>query len=190
MLCLCELFALNKFQMFTLTGWYVVPIVWLPITAFLFCRSAAQFSGIYTPVFEPPSVFAATPVAYAQTLTCFFIGNIIWTLLEYTLHRFLFHIDEWLPDHPYFLTLHFLLHGVHHYLPMDKYVQRRLDPSTTDMFRWRLVMPPVLFFALSYPFTQLAHALFGMPIANGIIAGSFAMCMESQSWAYSSADIA
>lgn len=39
-------------------------------------------------------------------------------ILEYTMHRFLFHIDEHLPDHPAALTLHFLLHGIHHYIPV------------------------------------------------------------------------
>lgn len=41
--------------------------------------------------------------------------------------------------------MHFTLHGIHHYLPMDKY---------------RLVMPPTLFLALVGPFWKLAHALF------------------------------
>jgi 4-hydroxysphinganine ceramide fatty acyl 2-hydroxylase len=63
-----------------------------------------------------------TSDAVMKTGICFLIGNIIWTLLEYGMHRFLFHIDELLPDRPAFLTLHFLLHGIHHYLPMDKYV--------------------------------------------------------------------
>jgi hypothetical protein len=49
-----------------------------------------------------------------------------------------------LPDNRVGLTLHFLLHGIHHYLPMDKY---------------RLVMPPTLFVALAAPFWKLAHAL-------------------------------
>ncbi|KAH7105184.1 oxidoreductase [Auriculariales sp. MPI-PUGE-AT-0066] len=155
-----RLFGPAYLEMFTLTGWYVVPIVWLPIAAFLFFRSAAQFAGIYTSVLEPPSVFAASSAAYAQTGTCWAIGVVIWTLLEYLLHRFLFHLDDYLPDHPYFLTLHFLLHGVHHYLPMD---------------RWRLVMPPILFFVLSYPFTRLAHLVFSMPVANGLVAGAFTM---------------
>lgn len=39
--------------------------------------------------------------------------------------------------------------------------------------RLRLVMPPLLFFVLSYPFTQLGHLLFPKSIANGIIAGAF-----------------
>jgi 4-hydroxysphinganine ceramide fatty acyl 2-hydroxylase len=34
-------------------------------------------------------------------------------------------------------------------------------------------MPPLLFTVLSYPFTQLGHALFPAAIANGIIAGAF-----------------
>lgn len=53
-------------------------------------------------------------------MLCFFFGNFFWTVLEYGMHRFLFHIDDILPDHPVFLTLHFLLHGIHHYMPMDR----------------------------------------------------------------------
>ena len=102
--------------------------------------------------------------AFAKTMMCFFFGNLVWTILEYTLHRFLFHVDYYLPDAPWALTLHFLLHGVHHYLPMD---------------RLRLVMPPLLFFVLSYPFTQLAHVLFPTAMANGTIAGAFAFCKWS-----------
>lgn len=43
------------------------------------------------------------------------------------------------------ITTHFLLHGIHHYLPMDKL---------------RLVMPPTLFVALATPFYKLAHTVF------------------------------
>lgn len=74
------------------------------------------------------------------------------------MHRFLFHIDEYLPDKPAFLTLHFLMHGIHHYLPMD---------------RLRLVMPPTLFTILQFPFTQLAYVIFPASVSNGIIAGAF-----------------
>ena len=88
----------------------------------------------------------------------FVMGNIIWTLLEYTLHRFLFHVDYYLPDTNWAMLLHFLLHGIHHYLPMD---------------RLRLVMPPTLFFALETPFTNIAHLILPAPVANGIIAGAF-----------------
>lgn len=107
-----------------------------------------------------PELALATPsqAAFASTMACFFAGNVIWTILEYTLHRFLFHVDYYLPDAPWALMLHFLLHGIHHYLPMD---------------RLRLVMPPTLFLALETPFTNLAHLIFPKAIANGIISGAF-----------------
>lgn len=52
---------------------------------------------------------------------------------------------RYLPDNRVGITAHFLLHGIHHYLPMDKY---------------RLVMPPTLFIALATPFYKLAHTVF------------------------------
>jgi len=42
-------------------------------------------------------------------------------------------------------------------------------------------MPPVLFFILQLPFTQLGYALFPAAIANGIIAGSFTFCESMNS---------
>lgn len=63
-----------------------------------------------------------TRAAIAKTTACFLTGNVIWTIIEYGMHRFLFHIDDVLPDRPFFLMLHFLLHGIHHYLPMDRCV--------------------------------------------------------------------
>jgi len=158
-----RLFGPDILEIFTRTVWYVVPIFWGPITANLFLRSALQFTGPLPAFTSNPrlplnSLHTIPFDSWVKTLVCFFLGNIIWTMLEYGLHRFLFHIDEWLPDKPVFLTLHFLMHGIHHYLPMD---------------RLRLVMPPMLFGALQAPFTWLAHILFPTAVANGIIAGSF-----------------
>lgn len=52
---------------------------------------------------------------------------------------------RYLPDNRVGITAHFLLHGIHHYLPMDKL---------------RLVMPPTLFIVLAAPFYRLAHFVF------------------------------
>ncbi|KAG6899338.1 hypothetical protein C0993_011126 [Termitomyces sp. T159_Od127] len=148
----------------TRTVWYVVPLFWGPVATYLFFRSALQWT-ILLPAFTaqpvlPWKALSLIPtISYGKTLACFFVGNLVWTLLEYLFHRFLFHIDYLLPDHPAFLTLHFLMHGVHHYLPMD---------------RLRLVMPPALFFTLQTPMTRLAHLLFPPAMANGIISGAFA----------------
>lgn len=102
-----RLFGPWYLEMFTRTPWYVVPVFWLPITGFLFHRAVSQFVAT-------GDVFGD---ALGKTFACFLFGNFVWTLLEYTLHRFLFHVDAYLPDRPFFLLLHFLLHGVHHYLP-------------------------------------------------------------------------
>jgi len=159
-----RLFGPDILELATVAKWYVVPMIWAPITIYLFLRALFQFAGTL-PAFTvnpalPLSSLSSIPNdAFVKTLLCFFTGNLIWTILEYTLHRFLFHIDEVLPDRPIFLVLHFLLHGIHHYMPMD---------------RLRLVMPPFLFAALQAPFTKLAHTIFPTAMANGIISGSFA----------------
>jgi len=117
----------NFLEPLSLTPWWVVPTVWLPPVAY---GTYLAGCGLGSPV-----ILAAY----------WFLGLFLWTLVEYGLHRCLFHIDDYLPDNRVFLTLHFLLHGIHHYLPMDKY---------------RLVMPPTLFIALATPFWKLAHTVF------------------------------
>ncbi|KAI0071275.1 oxidoreductase [Panus rudis PR-1116 ss-1] len=161
-------FESDFLEMFTRTVWYVVPMIWFPIAAYLYVRGLMQFafgSNSVPPFWDNPLaplhmvLVRHVPVeSIVKATLCFFLGNVVWTILEYTLHRFLFHLDYYLPDHPAAFTLHFLLHGVHHYLPMD---------------RLRLVMPPTLFTMLSFPFTQLAHAIFPAAMANSVIAGSF-----------------
>ena len=128
-----RLFGPDFLEMFTRTEWWVVPVFWGPIAIYLFIRSLVQFSLPSSPYSSLP-LFTSDPSAplthlsdvtlegLGKTLACFFTGNLIWTFLEYLLHRFLFHLDAVLPDAPWALTLHFLLHGIHHYLPMDRCV--------------------------------------------------------------------
>ncbi|KAL1302728.1 hypothetical protein AAFC00_003082 [Neodothiora populina] len=116
----------NFLEPLTKTPWWVVPTVWLPPVAY--------------------GTYVASQGLNALSLPAYWVvGLCIWTLVEYGLHRFLFHIDHYLPDNRVGLTLHFLLHGIHHYLPMD---------------RLRLVMPPTLFIVLATPFWYLAQAVF------------------------------
>jgi 4-hydroxysphinganine ceramide fatty acyl 2-hydroxylase len=78
----------------------------------------------------------------------FLVGVVYWTFGEYTLHRFLFHGEEyWViyaPKNKLVLTFHFLIHGIHHAFPMDRY---------------RLVFPPAPGFIVLYLF-------FGVPLEN------------------------
>jgi 4-hydroxysphinganine ceramide fatty acyl 2-hydroxylase len=116
----------NFLEPLSLTPWWVVPLIWVPVVAYNTYRASLGLSPLSL-VFH----------------WCF--GFFLWSFIEYGLHRCLFHLDEYLPDNRVGITLHFLLHGVHHYLPMDKY---------------RLVMPPTLFVVLAIPFWKLAHTLF------------------------------
>ena len=118
----------NFLEPLTMTPWWVIPTVWLPPVAYGTALALQNLSG-----------------GAAETAAYWVLGLGIWTLVEYLLHRFLFHIEEALPDNRWGITTHFLLHGIHHYLPMDKY---------------RLVMPPTLFLALATPFWKLTHTLF------------------------------
>jgi hypothetical protein len=52
-------------------------------------------------------------------------------------------MDDQLPDHWFAFLLHFTLHGIHHYLPMDKWVAQRPcrifhASDTNDMLFWDL----------------------------------------------------
>ncbi|KAE8355322.1 hypothetical protein BDV28DRAFT_48320 [Aspergillus coremiiformis] len=117
----------NFLEPLSKTAWYVVPTLWLPPVTY---GTLVGFAGLGN-------------VSAAAT---YWVGGLfLWTLIEYILHRFLFHMDKYLPDNRVGIILHFLLHGIHHYLPMDKY---------------RLVMPPALFIILATPFWKLAHAVF------------------------------
>jgi 4-hydroxysphinganine ceramide fatty acyl 2-hydroxylase len=129
----------NFMEPLSLTPWWVVPMLWVPLDMYCLYRG---FQGL----------------AIWQTTMMYGIGLFVWTFIEYCMHRFLFHLDHYLPNRQWALSLHFLLHGVHHYLPMDPY---------------RLVMPPALLMVLATPFYRLVHALLPFHFAMAGFAGGF-----------------
>ncbi|KAI1292763.1 fatty acid alpha-hydroxylase [Mortierella claussenii] len=135
-----RIFGSPYLEVFTKTPWYIIPIFWLPIIAYNIHKSLQ--SGL----------------SADQAATLVVAGMFLWTLAEYVIHRFLFHLDNLLPDSTVCLTAHFLLHGIHHYLPMD---------------RLRLVMPPALAVALALPLNKLGHSLLAAPQAYAVMAGAF-----------------
>jgi len=73
----------------------------------------------------------------------FLFGMLIWTLLEYIIHRHLFHYE---PRTRVGKQLHFIVHGVHHDYPNDAK---------------RLVMPPAVSIPLAIAFFGLFFGVFG-----------------------------
>jgi 4-hydroxysphinganine ceramide fatty acyl 2-hydroxylase len=99
----------NKYlEIFTKTPWYVIPMVYIPLI----------------------SIFVNIALNKVSTFTftlCYLLGILNWTSIEYFVHRYFFHIESLLPDNRVAITLHFLIHGIHHLLPMDRYI---LTPPT------------------------------------------------------------
>ncbi|KAG0496253.1 hypothetical protein HPP92_000807 [Vanilla planifolia] len=122
-------------ELLTRTVWWVVPIVWLPVICWTL--SVALRMGV-----SPP-----------EAAVLLLIGLLIWTLLEYSLHRFFFHMytkTYWTN------TLHYMLHGCHHKHPMDAL---------------RLVFPPAATAILCIPFWGLIRLASTPATAPAIFAG-------------------
>lgn len=105
----------------------IIPLLlWLPVLCFFVFRAATTHE-----------------LSPSQLLYGFVVGVCLWSILEYSLHRFLFHYEaksEWGK------RLVFLFHGIHHHEPMDK---------------TRLVMPP----AVSVILALIVYHLLGWSIA-------------------------
>ena len=95
----------------------------------------------------------------------FVIGLFTWTLMEYLMHRFIFHGEEVylirLPWTRYTWTGHFLFHGIHHAFPQD---------------RLRLTFPcipaiPVFYFFIAGPYYVSLPSNIFPPFLCGLILG-------------------
>ncbi|KAG2308039.1 hypothetical protein Bca4012_082973 [Brassica carinata] len=86
-------------EFLTLTVWWAVPVIWLPVVAW--CISMSVSMGCSLP--EVVSLIA--------------LGILAWTFIEYCLHRFLFHMKT---KSYWGNTAHYLIHGYHHKHPMDR----------------------------------------------------------------------
>jgi sterol desaturase/sphingolipid hydroxylase (fatty acid hydroxylase superfamily) len=88
----------------------------------------------------------------------YIMGIFTWTLIEYILHRFIFHIDDYLP---FMKSFHYMVHGVHHENPRD---------------HERLFMPPVpgliiafILFSFWYIFLGAKTFAFMAGLSNGYL---------------------
>ncbi|KAG0239737.1 fatty acid alpha-hydroxylase [Actinomortierella wolfii] len=143
-----RIFESDFLEIFSRTPWWLVPLLWLPVAALLFSWSIDAERQRH--------VGGALPIEVAAGI--FVFGVFFWTLAEYGIHRFLFHVDELLPESTYSNVAHFLLHGIHHYLPMD---------------RLRLVMPPVLTVFLGTPIYLTLRMVLPSAVADAMMSGVF-----------------
>jgi sterol desaturase/sphingolipid hydroxylase (fatty acid hydroxylase superfamily) len=81
-----------------------------------------------------------------------FAGLLFWSLIEYVLHRFIFHYE---PTSAWGQKMHFIFHGVHHDYPNDA---------------MRLVMPP----SVSIPLALIFYSLFTWALPAEYVPAFFA----------------
>ncbi|XP_069757316.1 fatty acid 2-hydroxylase isoform X2 [Narcine bancroftii] len=136
------------------TAWYVVPLVWVPIVIFFSWYCYTELAQGNTQLFTYFTTEYSIPVHKYCFPLLFLIGMFLWSLVEYLIHRFVFHMKPPASNY-YLITLHFMLHGQHHKSPFDGS---------------RLVFPPVpasfvvaLFFAA---FHLLAPGAVGFGITS------------------------
>jgi len=83
-------------------------------------------------------------LSLVAVVALFLLGILLWTLLEYLIHRYIFHYK---PKTRVGKHLHYIIHGVHHDYPSDAR---------------RLVMPP----SISVPLAFFFYGLFLLIIAR------------------------
>lgn len=132
-----RMFYWDFFEMFSRTPWYHIGLFWTPTVVYKLLQSYLETSLL-------------------MTLISFAVGVILWTFMEYSLHRFVFHMESFIPNSAIFRTLHFIIHGVHHAFPMD---------------HDRLVFPIVLAVPLYYLFFSMFSVVFPQMMLNGVSAG-------------------
>jgi sterol desaturase/sphingolipid hydroxylase (fatty acid hydroxylase superfamily) len=134
-------------EFFTHISPVTVTVLWLPVAIFFLVWA----------ILQPPSG------VFPFSIPLGFLGGLaLWTLSEYTLHRFLFHMPA---RGEKMERIAFLFHGVHHAQPQCK---------------TRLVMPPVVSIPLAAIFFGLFYLLFTVifkiphwtyPLFSGFIIG-------------------
>lgn len=87
-----------------------------------------------------------------EMIGLFFAGLLVFSLIEYLMHRYLYHIN---PQTPTMENVSYKMHGVHHDYPKDKQ---------------RLAMPPVLALVLASLFFIFYRAILG-DLVFGFLAG-------------------
>lgn len=145
-------------ESFSQCPWYMVPMVWIPVVMLLLYTS-------YTSLRDEPCSFAVTfsedynlsiPITSYHLPLLYIVGFLLWTLDEYVIHRWLFHLCP--PSkYPVIVILHFLFHGQHHKAPMDK---------------MRLVFPPLPAASLALLLYSVYCLFMPYTMALAVFAGS------------------
>ncbi|XP_076175098.1 fatty acid 2-hydroxylase isoform X2 [Ptiloglossa arizonensis] len=139
-----RLFRSKFLETISITPWYLVPIVWIPLWIYFLYSGFTVIVGNFT-----GSTLLEASISYI-------FGIFLWTILEYILHRELFHFKPPATS-KVLISLHFVLHGVHHKAPFDGR---------------RLVFPPVAGLLIAKLLWKIYEVLFSETMIHFIAAGT------------------
>ncbi|XP_033326963.2 fatty acid 2-hydroxylase [Megalopta genalis] len=139
-----RIFKSSLLESVSITPWYLVPIVWVPVFIYFLCHGVATMAGHYT------------GHALADAFVSYAFGILLWTILEYVLHRKLFHFKPPATS-KLLICMHFILHGIHHKAPFDSR---------------RLVFPPVVGLLMGKLLWSIYRVSFPSSVVYFIAAGT------------------
>ncbi|KAM4721130.1 fatty acid 2-hydroxylase [Rhinophrynus dorsalis] len=130
------------------TAWYIVLFVWAPVVLYLSWYCLNELAQGNTRLFSSFTSEYSVPVHVLWFFPLFLAGIMVWTLMEYGIHRYVFHMNPPASNY-YLITLHFMLHGQHHKAPFDS--SRLVFPPVPASFvivplyiLLQLVLPPAV----------------------------------------------
>ncbi|XP_009195116.2 fatty acid 2-hydroxylase isoform X2 [Papio anubis] len=116
-----RLFHSDLIEGLSKTVWYSVPIIWVPLVLYLSWSYYRTFAQGNVRLFTSFTTEYALAVPKSMFPGLFMLGIFLWSLIEYLIHRFLFHMKP--PSDSYYLImLHFVMHGQHHKLILPEAV--------------------------------------------------------------------
>ncbi|XP_038610260.1 fatty acid 2-hydroxylase [Tachyglossus aculeatus] len=137
------------------TTWYMVLVVWVPLVLYFswlcFSSLAQENVRLFTTFTSEYSI----PVPKYVFPLFFALGMFLWTMVEYLIHRFLFHMKP-PASNSYLIMLHFLVHGQHHKSPYDGS---------------RLVFPPIPASLMIGAFYLLLRFILPEAVGGSVFAG-------------------
>ncbi|XP_020814994.1 dihydroceramide fatty acyl 2-hydroxylase FAH2 isoform X1 [Drosophila serrata] len=139
-----RLFGPWYLEMCTKTPWWLVPTFWIPV---IFQCARDEVSSAWQDKRQLLGL-----AGY------FLFGILLWTFLEYTLHRWVFHVKLRNNSGPWLCTFHFMIHGLHHKVPFDP--MRLVFPPLPGAVLATVIYTPISYVIL-HPRVVLSGALLG-----------------------------
>ncbi|XP_075432734.1 fatty acid 2-hydroxylase [Ascaphus truei] len=127
------------------TAWYVVLSVWVPVVLYLSWYCLTELARGDTRLVSSFTTDYSVAISLFSFFSLFLVGVLGWTLIEYAIHRFVFHMNPPASNY-YLITLHFMLHGQHHKSPFDS--SRLVFPPVPASF---VIVPMYLLLQLAFP---------------------------------------